>query len=195
MEAVLLGGVLASGVGPNTLQQLLPGRRIHQPRQLDSGDAHERDFGETQHAATPLEVPTERCIAIRKHEVTVHVIVRDHAAHGQDLDASRPRALIKLSRRERHPDRTAHRDVGQASEAGQDNPIADSTLSADLLNRFKQEIAVSKPHDNNFPCARPARHHSLSRHRRVLRLSSAIKFNNKKQRQVHIPVRGSEMWT
>ena len=137
MEAAFFGGGINTRIGPDTLQQLLPGRRIHQPRQLDAADAHERDFGEAQYAATLLEVAAERPVTIRKHEMAVHMIVRDDAGHGQDLDAARPGAPIKLARRERRSDRTAHCDVGQAAEAGQDDPVADATLPADLLNRFQ----------------------------------------------------------
>src|SRR5687767_7544606 len=96
--------------------------------------------------------------------MAVHVIVRDDAGHRKDLDAPRPRTLIELPGRERRPDRTAHRDVGQAAKAGEDDAVANAAFLADLLDRFEEKLAVREPHHDNLACARPACNHSLSRH-------------------------------
>jgi len=151
-------------IRPDALQELLARRRIDQPCELDSGDTHERDLSETEHAATALEVTAERSVAIREHEMAVHVIVRDDARHGEDLHASRPRALIELARRERCADGAAHREIGQAAEAGQDDAVADRALPTDLLDRFQQKLSVREPHHDDLARSRAARHHSPSCH-------------------------------
>ncbi len=87
--AFLVGAAVGRRVGGDGFQKLLAGRGVEPACELHAVDAHERDFGQTEHAAAGLEVAAERPAPVAKHEVAVDVVVGDDPAHGDDLHAAR----------------------------------------------------------------------------------------------------------
>jgi hypothetical protein len=114
-------------------QEFLAGRRVERPRHLEAADLHDGDLGEREHAASFLEVAAERAVAVAQRQVAVHVVVGDDAGHSGDLDAPRAAAMVEAARREFGSDHPGDGQVGEAAEAGEDDPVANAFRATDPL--------------------------------------------------------------
>src|SRR5262249_12856190 len=93
----------------------------------------------------------EGALLVAEREMTMDVVVGDDARHADDFHSPGRAPVVEAPRRKGWPHDAGDRQVGQTSEAGEDDAVPDALGPADLPKRLEGKVAVGETHDDDLP--------------------------------------------